>query len=62
MTTKVIRLYFCDPCILTIEQYDQIKKDVEARIIAGCPEEGDRVLAHLLTEHRSRYFECKEGI
>ena len=56
----VIRLYFCDPCILTTQQYEQVKKDVEARAIAGVSEVGDRVLAKLLLEHRSRYVEAKE--
>lgn len=58
---KVIRLYFCDPCVLTWQQYEAVKRDVEARALAGCKEEGDRVLAQLLLEHFGRYQECKES-
>lgn len=60
MTEKVIRFYFCDPCIVTHQEYEQIKRDVESRIFAGCAEAGDRVLAQLLLEHYSRYCECKD--
>jgi hypothetical protein len=28
---------------------------------AGVPGVGDRVLAHLIMDHRSRYAECMEG-
>jgi hypothetical protein len=56
---KVIRLYFCDPCIITADEYKQIKKDVESRYLANCSEVGDRVLAHLLVEHYGRYHEVK---
>lgn len=53
----VIRLVTYEPCIITAADYDRIKRDVEARVMAGCPEVGDRVLARLLSEHASRRAE-----
>jgi hypothetical protein len=53
----MIRLCTYEPCIITAEEYAAMKRDVEARFIAGCPEIGDRVLARLLVEHSPRYYE-----
>lgn len=52
---KYIRFTTFQPCIITHQEYSQIKKDVEARAIADCSEVGDRVLARLLIEHTFRF-------
>jgi hypothetical protein len=48
-------LSFC----VTTQEYEQMKRDVEARHMAGCTEIGDRLLAKLLLDHSSRYHEVK---
>lgn len=59
MTTPLIRLYAYTPECLTWEEFEEVKRDVEARILAGCPERGDTILARLLLENMGRYYDVK---
>lgn len=54
---RVIRLFTHNPCIIDAQEYRDIKRAVEARIIAGCTDAGDRILARLLMEHQYGYLQ-----
>lgn len=60
MTERLIRFATYEPCFITRAEYDQIKRDVEARHVAQCSEVGDRVLARLLLDHEYRANELTE--
>ncbi len=63
MPTKdkaLIRLYFCDPFVITTQEYESIQKEVLSRAIAGDTMIGDQVLARLLHEMAPRYYEAKK--
>ena len=59
-TKAEIRLYFCDPCVLTTEEFEQMQKDVVAHIAVNDARVGDLVLFHLIREHHGRYLEARE--
>ena len=60
MAEPVINLHFNDPCVISADEYETIRKDVMARAITGATETGDRVLAHLLVNMEYRYYACKK--
>lgn len=59
---KVIRFVTHEPLCITAEEYEQIQRDVVARIITGDANIGDRVLAALLRDNVIRYHEIKGAI
>lgn len=56
----VIKVNFCDPCILTAEEFEKMAKDVWTRLVANVLEPGDKVLLQIIFEHTPRYCEVKE--
>ena len=58
----VIRLYFCDICTVTVEQFEQLQQEVTADAIADPDRASTRILAQLILEHRGRYVECVRQI
>jgi hypothetical protein len=56
----VIRLHAYDPFIITTREYEKLLGELQARTLAGDLTLGDRIVARLLHEHASRYFEAKE--
>jgi hypothetical protein len=54
-----IRLYFASICIWSAKDYEEVKRNVEARIMAGVADAGDRALATLLVDLEGRYYEAK---
>lgn len=59
MSEAVIKLQFYDPCVISTEEYEIIQREVTARIIAGDAGPGERVLARLLLDQHSRYWEAR---
>jgi hypothetical protein len=55
-----IRLYFSDPCVLTVHEFEQMKRGVDSHIVANAVGVGDRVLYQLVREHFGRYLEARE--
>jgi hypothetical protein len=62
MTNPVIRFHLYEPPILTVEQYEELEREVTARIMAGDVTRCERILARMLKDNRSRYLECKNAI
>lgn len=56
----VIRLYTCEPVILTTDEYERLQREVFGRVLAGDPGISDRICLKLLEEHAPRYYEAKE--
>jgi hypothetical protein len=56
----IISLYFCNPCLLSTEEFEQMENDIKAHIAANDVRVGDRVLAQLTLEHHGRYLEALE--
>lgn len=56
----VIRLHAYDPFVITTREYEKLLGELQARAMAGDTTLGDRIVARLLHEHASRYFEAKE--
>lgn len=56
----MIRLIAYVPFVITTKEYEGLVKELEARYMAGDLTLGDRIVAKLLEEHRSRYFEAEE--
>lgn len=58
----LIRLYFCDPFLLSAEEFEKMAKDVWARLVTRVPEIGDKVLLRLIFEMTPRYCEVKQQL
>lgn len=58
--TGLIRLHAYEPCVITTEEYEEIRRNLEYRILMGDTHPGDRIIAKLLAENEFRYHECKE--
>lgn len=58
----VIRLYFCDPFCLTVEEWETMERELTARAMAGEITIVEKIALRLVKEHRSRYVQCKEMI
>lgn len=56
---RVINLQFHNLCLITTEEYDAIKRDLEMRAIVDSPQPGDHILACLLVNMEWRYHEIK---
>jgi hypothetical protein len=54
-----IRLYFASVVVWSASEYEEVKRNVEARIMAGDADAGDRALASLLVDLEGRYYEVK---
>ena len=59
MNERVINLQFDSVCVITTEQYDAIKRDLEIRIMVDSAQPGDHILARLLIDTKHRYHEIK---
>jgi hypothetical protein len=61
MATKtiepLIKMIFYNPCTYTDEEFEKMAKQIWARLMSGCPEEGDRALCQLISGHVGRYHE-----
>lgn len=57
----VIRLHAYDPHIITWQEFEQLEKEIMARIMAGDATLGDAILARMLDHNRFRYVECKNA-
>jgi hypothetical protein len=57
----VIRLHAYEPSIVTVEEFDAITAELNARRIAGDLQLGDRILAKLLLPHTCRREEIVRG-
>ena len=55
----MIRMYTCDAEVLTTEEFEALEKEVMARAICNDVGVGERILARLISEHMSRYYEAK---
>jgi len=54
----VIRLYFCDVCCLTTEEFERLQREVTADAALDPDRMSTKILAQLIREHRGRYLEC----
>ena len=54
-----IRLYFARTVIWSASDYEEVRRNVEARVMAGCADAGDRALCALLVDLEGRYYEVK---
>ena len=54
---SLIRLDFYEVCTYTDEKFEKMAKQIMARFMCGCREEGDRALCQLIYEHYPRYCE-----
>lgn len=59
MPEAVIRVHIYAPLILTVEQFEQLSKEVVAAYMADPETVSFRVLTRLLMDNRSRYYEAK---
>jgi len=57
---REIRLHAYDPTIITAEEYEDLQKEVQSRILAGCAGISDRICLRLLEEHAWRYHEIRQ--
>lgn len=55
----MIHLYTCDACSLTVKEFEEMKREVESRVLANIAGVGDRILARLIHEHFSRFLILK---
>lgn len=46
---------------MTTQEFEQMKRDVEAQHMTGCTEIGDRLLAKLLLDHSPNYHWAKDA-
>jgi len=57
----IIRLYLEPPC-LTVEEYEDVARELETKSIVDELSIGDRILLKLIVNHHWRYQECKAQI
>ena len=57
MSEPLIKMYFCDVCTYTDKEFENMARQIWARLMTGCGEEGDRALCQLISEHVGRYHE-----
>lgn len=57
----LIRMEFRDACTLSVEEFEQLQREVVADAKAD-DRVSTRVLAQLVREHRGQYLECKKAI
>lgn len=60
MADAVIRMHAYEPCILTTEEFEELEREVTARVLVDKTTPGDRILARMLIENRWRYHEARE--
>lgn len=59
MTEALIRMYACNPVILTTSEYERLAAEVRGRVLAGDAGISDLICARLLEENSPRYHEAK---
>lgn len=62
MASRFIRLYTCEPCIITAAEYAEAYRTLLIRHTVGDVTIVDRIVARLLLEHKSRYYEIKDDV
>ncbi len=55
----LIQMYSHSPCVFTVADYEQMKKNIEDRAAAGKAEPGDRILVEMLKVNARTYQEAK---
>lgn len=56
-----IRMGTCEAVILTVEEYEQLEREVRGRVLANDAGVSDRICLRLLEEHRYRYPRGEEA-
>lgn len=50
-------MFTMEAVVLTVDQYEQLQREVQGRVLVGAEEIGDAILARLLEEHERRHSE-----
>lgn len=56
---RVINLHFYEPCCISVEEYEEIRNDVLANLVADSGRASTRVLFRLLALNEHAYLEAK---